>query len=359
MERDKRIKILHYLGMAALAVISLYYLNLLFSDQIQLLRGAITAIVLPFGIALFISYLLSPLVNLIEQHTAMKPHWLVVIIVLVLFLALIGLFGYFIGDVIYEQAVIFFNNDFENIQLWVQNVFLENETVQNAYDYAVAEIKESSAPIIFNIINVFKSLVTIIATIVLVPVFLFFLLQDKTTIFKGIVKTLPKKYQGHASELGKRANDVIQKYFSGRFISILIMSVLFTIMFMSFGFSFRRSLFFGFLLGFLDIIPYIGAFIGILLPILYSFTVTDTLFLGRYTFLGLLAANMGLQAFQGNILQPYIMGKEVNLHPLLVLTSFVFFGALFGIAGVILAIPITGIIKTSAIYYKELKDTSQ
>ncbi|MEC9484330.1 MAG: AI-2E family transporter [Candidatus Izemoplasma sp.] len=359
MEQDRRIKILHYLGMTALAVISLYYLNLLFSDQIQLLRGAITAIVLPFGIALFISYLLSPLVNLIEQYTPVKPRWVVVIIVLLLFLALLALFVYFIGDVIYEQAVSFFNNDFQNIQVWIQNVFLENTTIQDAYDYAIREIRESSAPIIFNIINVFKSLVTIVATIVLVPVFLFFLLQDKSTIFKGIVKTLPNKYQDHAEELGKRANEVIQKYFSGRFISILIMSILFTIMFISFGFSFRRSLFFGFLLGFLDIIPYIGAFIGILLPILYSFTIPDRLFLGQYTFLGLLVANAGLQAFQGSILQPYIMGKEVNLHPLLVLSSFVFFGALFGIAGVILAIPITGIIRTSAIYYKELHNSSQ
>jgi putative permease len=66
-----------------------------------------------------------------------------------------------------------------------------------------------------------------------------------------------------------------------------------------------------------------------------------------------------LQAFQGNILQPYIMGREVNLHPLLVLTSFIFFGALFGITGIILAIPLTGIIKTSVQYFNELKEAEK
>ncbi|MCF7925406.1 MAG: AI-2E family transporter [Candidatus Izimaplasma sp.] len=356
MDLNTRIKILHYLGMTALTIISLYYFNLLFSHQIQLLRGAITAIVLPFGIALFISYLLAPIIDIFEKQTHIKPRWLIVIIVLVLFLGVLSLFIYFIGDVIYEQAVIFFNNDFENIRSWVETTVLENETVQDIYDYGLTEVKDGIAPIMFNIINIFKSIVTVIAVIVLVPVFLFFLLQDKQKIFLGIVKTLPKKYQHHTEELGRRANGVIQKYFNGRFISILIMSVLFTIMFMSFGFSFRRSLFFGFVLGFLDIIPYIGAFIGIILPILYSFTIASQLYLGEYTFIGLLAANIALQAFQGNILQPYIMGKEVNLHPLLVLSSFVFFGVLFGVAGVILAIPITGIVRTSASYYKELQD---
>ena len=126
-------------------------------------------------------------------------------------------------------------------------------------------------------------------------------------------------------------------------------------MFFAFGFSFGRAIFFGFVLGFLDIIPYIGSFIGLLLPVLYSFTVQDTLWLGEWTFVGLIVVNGVLQGFQGNILQPYIMGKEVNMHPLLVLVSFIFFGVLFGITGVILAIPITGIIKTSVEYFNELK----
>jgi putative permease len=353
MTKEKRIKVLHYLSMATLSVIFLYYINQLFESQLSVLKSAITAIVLPFGIALFISYLLSPIIALLERYTPIKKRLLSVVIVLTLSVVVLGLFGYFIGDIFVQQAQSFFVNDFANIRIWIEEVALENSTVQTVYDQIMIQFQENDIPVFTNIVNILKSTVAIITVIVLVPVFLFFLLQDKKTIFLGIVKTIPLKYQSHAKELGARANDVIQKYFSGRFLSILIMSVIFTIMFMSFGFSFQRSLFFGFLLGFLDIIPYIGGFIGILLPILYSFTISDALFLGSYTFIGLLIANIILQAFQGNILQPYIMGKEVNLHPLLVLSSFVFFGALFGIAGVILAIPITGIIKTSVIYYKE------
>ena len=76
----------------------------------------------------------------------------------------------------------------------------------------------------------------------------------------------------------------------------------------------------------------------------------------EFAFVAIIVGNFAGQFFQGNILQPIIMGREVNLHPLLVLSSFIFFGALFGMTGIILAIPITGIIKTSFEYFGELKN---
>jgi putative permease len=75
---------------------------------------------------------------------------------------------------------------------------------------------------------------------------------------------------------------------------------------------------------------------------------------GEFSWLVVIIVNLIGQFLQGNILQPYIMGREVDMHPLLVLVSFIFFGALFGITGVILAIPITGIIRTTHRYFKEL-----
>ena len=79
----------------------------------------------------------------------------------------------------------------------------------------------------------------------------------------------------------------------------------------------------------------------------------------EYTFIAIIVANFTGQFLQGNILQPIIMGREVNLHPLLVLSSFIFFGALLGMTGIILAIPITGIIKTSFEYFGELKEKKE
>ena len=357
MKDKRRLKTLQNIGIITLVLISLYYTNELFGQQISVFKTAVNAIVLPFGIALFLSYLLAPLMSLLEKKLKIKYRLLNVIIVFILvLLALVG-FGYFVGITIYEQGVSFVENDWDGILDWVSNTINNNPSLQNAYESISSYITfDNASPIIFNVVNIVRSFGSIILVIVLIPVFLFFLLMEKNTIFEGIISVIPKKYKLHIRELGTRANIVIQKYFNGRFLSMFIMSIVFTIMFWIFGFSFERSLFFGFTLGFLDIIPYIGGFIGLLIPILYSFTVQDTLLLEQWTFVGLIIANAVLQGFQGNILQPYIMGKEVNLHPLLVLSSFIFFGALFGITGIILAIPITGIIKTTAQYFKELNE---
>jgi putative permease len=290
----------------------------------------------------------------------LKNRLLSVIIVFIIITGVAAIFLYFVGIIIYEQAVSFFENDWDNIVLWVTTFIENNPSIESAYQSLQEYISfENASPVIFNVVNIVRSIGGFVIVIVLIPVFLFFLLKEKETIFEGIVSVVPKKYKQHVKELGHRANDVIQKYFNGRFLVMFIMSIALTIMFMAFGFSFQRSLFFGFTLGFLDIIPYIGGFIGMALPILYSFTVQDTLIMGEWTFVGLLVVNAILQGIQGNILQPYVMGKEVNMHPLLVLTSFIFFGSLFGITGVILAIPITGIIKDSAKYFNELKSEEE
>jgi len=356
MTENKRVRTLQNLGILTLALVSLFYMNELFNDQLVVFRTAVNSIVLPFGIALFISYLVDPIMKLLEKRFKIQPRIVTVIIVFIFMILVIVVFSYFVGITIYEQAVSFFQNDWEGIVVWFNALIENNPSLEEAYTSIQNYISfDNASPVIFNFVNIVRGIGSFVVVIVLIPVFLFFLLKEKETVFLGIVSVVPKKYKHHVTELGHRANEVIQNYFSGRFLVMFIMSIALTIMFMAFGFNVQRSIFFGFTLGFLDIIPYIGGFIGLLLPILYSFTIQDQLWLGEWTFVGLISVNAVIQLIQGNILQPIIMGREVNLHPLLVLTSFIFFGSLFGITGIILAIPITGIIKASASYFNELK----
>lgn len=353
MEKEnKRIIILQNLGIVTLILVSLYYLNRLFGDQIDILFKAINSIVLPFGIALFISYLLAPIIKFIEHRFKIKKRWISVVLVILLLIVVATLFGLFIGVTIYNEASEFVDTDWNNILASIENYVVNNDFLNSIYVASEEYLTfESATPVIFDVLNILQGAIGIIVSIVLVPVFLVFLLHDKELIFNGILKTVPLKYRNHVKELGTRANEVIEKYFNGRFLSMFIVSIAFTIVLLIFGFSIDKAIFFGFTLGFLDIIPYIGGFIGIMLPVLFSFTITDQVLFGQWAFIGLISCNLVIQFLQGNVLQPLIMGKEVNIHPLLVLSSFIFFGALFGITGIILAIPITGTIKTSVEYY--------
>ena len=356
MTQERRLKVLQNLAIATLVIISLFYLNQLFGPQIEVLFAAINTVLLPFGVALFISYLLAPIVKFIEKKFKIKKRALSIAIVFVLLIIVWGLFVLIIGNIIFAQAELFYEVDWNNIIVQIEEFVSNKPQFASAYE-AVSQYLtfDSISTYAVNAYDVFRGLAGFIITIVLIPVFLVFLLNDRNTIFSGLLWALPEKYKQDAIELATRANEVTEKYFNGRFLSMLIMSIFFTIIFIILGFGVDKALFFGFTLGFLDIIPYIGSFIGVLLPILYSFTVPDQVLLGVWTFVAIIIINAIAQFVQGNILQPYIMGKEVTLHPLLILSSFIFFGALFGITGVILAIPITGTIKATIEYYREVK----
>ena len=359
MTSEKRIKILHYLGMITLGLLALKFLSDLFGSELSLLFSAINTIVFPLGVALFVSYLLAPIVNIIEKKFKVPYRWLSISIVFIFMGLAFSLFVFLIGDLVYKQAVILFSEDWGKIITYIELLIEDNVELTAIYDNVKEYLTfENLSPFFFNVVGIIKGITGLLVSIVLIPVFLFFLLHDKTKIFEGIISVIPKKNQYHLRELGKRADVVIEKYFNGKFIMMFLMSILFSIVFYIFGFGIR-SLFFGFFLGFLDIVPYVGGFVGMLFPILYSFTVADDLMFAEYTFIAIIIANTIGQFLQGNILQPIIMGREVNLHPLLVLSSFIFFGALFGMTGIILAIPITGIIKISFEYFGELSEKKE
>ena len=92
MSKEKRVKVLQNLGIITLTLISLHYLNELFSTQLLILKTAINAIVLPFGIALFISYLLEPIMIQLESRFKLSNRLLNVVLVFLILIFLSGIF---------------------------------------------------------------------------------------------------------------------------------------------------------------------------------------------------------------------------------------------------------------------------
>lgn len=332
----------------------LYLIFTLFGGFLTRFMSAFNAIFLPFSIALFISYLIAPLFRLLESKLKSKNQLINTILVFTLIVTSLTVFGLVAGGIIYDQALLFIENDWPNI-LDTFSTFLENNPrLLNTYESFVSFFNLDQLPTTtINFLGIFQTLTNIIITIVLVPVFLFFILNDRTRIYEGLLLLIPKKYRPHAIELTHRAHHVIETYFNGRFLTMAFMAVAFTIAFFILGFG-SRSLLFGFMMGFFDIVPYVGPFIAMLLPVLFSLT-DDTLLFGDFAPIAVIVMVSVGQLVQNNVAQPIIMGKETKLHPLLVLSSFVFFGYLFGIVGIILAIPLTGTMRSSIEYINEMK----
>ncbi len=90
---------------------------------------------------------------------------------------------------------------------------------------------------------------------------------------------------------------------------------------------------FSFIAGILNVVPYLGATVGALLPALVALTISPV------KAVLVLVLFVALNQVEGYVLQPVIMGREVNLHPAMVLVSFLIAGALLGLVGVLLAVP--------------------
>ena len=180
MTKDRRVKILQNIGIITLTLISMYYINELFGTQLSVFKSAVNSILLPFGIALFLSYLLQPLVTLLEAKLKIKNKLLTIFIVFIIVIAVISGFLFLVGDIIYRQGVSFIDNDLDNIVIWF-NTFIESNTeVQNVYNTIVSYINvENAQPVIFNAVNIIRGVGGLVVVVVLIPVFLFFLIKEK------------------------------------------------------------------------------------------------------------------------------------------------------------------------------------
>lgn len=93
------------------------------------------------------------------------------------------------------------------------------------------------------------------------------------------------------------------------------------------------ALTFGIIAGVLNVVPFIGAFVGGLLPALVALTISPT----KAVLVAVLF--IAIQQIEGNLLQPLIMGREISVHPVMIVVSFLVFGTLLGVLGVLLAAP--------------------
>lgn len=346
------------MAFVVLILLIMFLCKLVFPQTILTVSNAVKIVVIPGLIALFISYLISPICILFEQKCKFNKNISVILtmIITVIFIISLLLFVFiFLGNIFYDLIV----NNYDQIEVFLSQYLptdvlssldkFTEELMTLIYNMNVDDIKDILGVTFGIIISGISSFTNFIMICILVPIFLYFLLYDKEQIFNGISKVIPKKYREEFTVVGSKSNEVIEKFFKGRIFSMSIMSIVFTVFFYLVGMG-EYSILFGFLLGFLDIVPYIGPLIGVLLPVVYSVSIAADLQFGYYTVLIIIVVNAILQFVQQNILQPKIMGKEIEIHPLLILASMLFFGKLLGVTGFIIAVPICGIIKVVSEY---------
>lgn len=323
-----------------------------------LLLNYLSAVLVPFGAAFLIAYILDPIVNKLQKK--IKFRIIAVLAVLFSFAALLTI-----------ALIIFIPQVTEEIQRlgallsklltdssWrgrLNEVIPENfwEGLRNLISMeSIAESMRSLdfwkdaqsilSKVVPGALGVLSGTATVIFWIVgaaLIVMYLIFIMLDMPKLRSNIKKLIPLKYKEEAAEFAKEMDYFMASYFRAQTIVALSVGTLFAISFSIIGFP--MGFLFGFFIGALNMIPYLQTMsipLALVLGIVYSL---DT-GIPFWEVVLIVAAIYGtIQIIQDMILVPNIVGRSLNLPPVAILLSLSIWGKLLGFLGLIVAIPFT------------------
>lgn len=188
----------------------------------------------------------------------------------------------------------------------------------------------------------FDGTVSVIGSLVaalIVPVFSIYLLNDFDRLTRGVHDLLPLRFRGPVVSYAREIDGVLSHFLRGQLTVMLVLAVLYSGTYAALGI--RLAVPIGILAGILNIVPYLGSAFALVSGLLMSL-------LGGWNpaqLVGVAVAYAVIQALEGFVITPHIVGKTVGLSDLWVLFALFVGGELFGFLGVLLAVPAAAVAK--------------
>jgi predicted PurR-regulated permease PerM len=184
--------------------------------------------------------------------------------------------------------------------------------------------------------------------LLIIPFFVYYLLLDMSNLRRIIEEHIPERHRVAGRRLLDEVAEVVRGYVRGRFLIALIMAAIYGTGLLILGVPLWAGI--GLIAGFIGIIPYLGVLSGLILAL--GFAALDGAGLGRLAGVGAVFAIA--QVTEDYVLTPRIIGGKLELHPMLVFIALIIGGDLFGLLGLVLAIPVLAVIKVLIRFLDEL-----
>lgn len=306
-------------------------------------------IITPLGFAFMFSVLLRPVEKKLLKLKVPKVLAIILSIALGIFVVA-GLVTFlskqtasFIKDVPAIKNNL--NHLWEQFQHWIRHTFnLTNEEQQKLIEKAKNQTLNDIQPV--GTINV---ITTSIATIALLPVYIFLFLYYRTLLLRFVMETFDAKHSARVEEVIQEIRYVMQHYITGLLTETTIVAILNVLGLIFIGAPYALLL--GILAAILNLIPYIGGLIAVVLTALLTFTNTGIISKMLWS-VGVLLV---VQLIDNNILVPRVIASRVKLNALISIVGVLIGGALCGVGGMFLSIPLIAICKVIFDRVDELK----
>src|ERR1700753_2465191 len=314
---------------ATVILIGVYYLVTI----LNLLQG----ILIPFAFAVLFAILLNPLYNFLLRFKFPRP--LAVLVTVLSGVAFFALIGYLLSSQVASFSQSFpvlkvrFAQMTDGLEHWISQQF------GVSIDKQVAFIKKSldsgSAAIGSIVGTVFGTL----SLVLIIPIYMFMLLLYKNLILNFLYEVFSDQHAEKVGEVLKQTKSAIQSYVVGLLIEMIMVSSLNSVALMIIGVKYAILL--GVIGGIINILPYIGGFVSILLPVLIATVTKD----GYSAQLEVIASYLLIQFVDSNIIFPRFVSVKVQINALVSLIAVFLGNAMWGIAGMFLMLPMVAVLK--------------
>jgi predicted PurR-regulated permease PerM len=316
---------------------------ILFVYALSNLRG----ILVPPAFALMLAILLNPLTNRLQQWKIPKI-WAIIISLLLAVIIIAGI-AYFLSSQIagFSDQLPELKKKFAELSARLQHElnhrFNINMQKQNQF---INEAEAGMKPLIGSTLG---TLAGSMAMIFLLPVYTFLFLFYKPLLLNFLYEIFAEKNSTEVGVVLKQTKKAIQSYMFGLLLEALIVAALNSTALLLLGVDYAILL--GVLGAVLNILPFVGGIFAVALPLLIATITMD----GFHTQLLIIIAYVVIQFIDNHFLVPYIVSSRVRINALISILIVLMGGAVWGVPGMFLAIPFTGVFKIVFDRVPELK----
>lgn len=293
-------------------------------------------VLFPFFLAIFLSFILYPVIDFLNRIHIPKAFSVIFLLIITFFII------YLLGALFYSGGKAFasefpkYGQKISSILTTLQQKFKLTSFNWETVDWIGKLDINKIGGFFLSSLGPFFSFMS---NLFLIFIFLVFILAGRGRTRIKIKNSFDSSRASIIIDVIQNIDSQIQRYLAIKTVVSLITGILATIVLMIFGVDF--AIVFGFFTFLLNYIPTVGSVIATLLPLIIAVFQFDTLWTAFWIFLLLGSIQMTI----GSFIEPKLMGKGLGLSPLVVLFFLFFWGWLWGIPGMILAVPMAAIIK--------------
>ncbi len=308
-------------------------------------------VVTPFIIAFALAYMMDPLVDRLESFKLSRTF---AVILLLFSFSIVTLLGVIILLPLFKIQIEnlaqnlpdymsilqgWFHPLLESLSGWDEGKMKELLNVTKDKVGALPlELIGSVTGFFWSSLTSLVNLIFLAINVFIIPVAMFYLLRDFDEIMAKIADLFPPRWRQQTVDVFRDIDRVLSKFVRGQLMVATFMAVLYSV-----GLYFcgtPMSLFLGILAGYANLVPYLGLVFGLIPALLLTFLQFQEI----DPLLGVIAVFAVVQVLEGMVITPRVVGDQIGLHPVIIMLAVLVGAELFGVMGVVLAVPIAAIL---------------